>query len=361
MTELQCIRVDHIRGFTVRKAFTLIFLFVCWGRPNCSTSSRGMPPCSLSAPFHFSKKLATPCESAQVVSAEIDASIKFMQLKLRGGNNAKYEEHVPETLATLHPDAAELAIHCQSEDFGGKPNAAVEDDEMHGQDIKVDENPDGEGDMRVDVNQRDQPADIWATIPPQQDAEDVAVPPGMLPQGEEGGERQVLQEVDVGEEVGVDVKLGNTWHGSDIAIEKVPEIAIEGGEEGQTQREEMAANNPTPGGEGRGRGGEARVRQGERCTVIISGLPEDCRPREVYNLVRFFSGFRFLTILAPRKHRSVSSFVTFRTRQDAHAAIQRLHQTAFDPGADGRGSFYLRLEMAVLNLLVLPLVTGTKV
>jgi hypothetical protein len=261
---------------------------------------------------------------------------------LRGGNNAKYEEHVPETLATLHPDAAELANHSQSEDFGGQPNAAVEDDEMHGQDIKVDENP------------------VVSTIAPQQDAEDFAVPPEMLLQGEEGGERQVLQEVDV--EVGVDVKLGKTWHRSDIAIENVPEIAIEGGrEEGQTQREEMAANSPTPGGEGSGRLGEARVRQGERCTVIISGLPEDCRPREVYNLVRFFPGFRFLTILAPRKHRSVSSFVTFRTRQDANAAIQRLHQTAFDPGSDGSGSFYLRLEMAVLDLLFLPLVTGTKV
>jgi hypothetical protein len=53
------------------------------------------------------------------------------------------------------------------------------------------------------------------------------------------------------------------------------------------------------------------------CTIRISNLPDDCKPREVYCLVRFLQGFRFLTLFRPPRHRSMSAFVTFRTPGDA--------------------------------------------
>jgi hypothetical protein len=53
------------------------------------------------------------------------------------------------------------------------------------------------------------------------------------------------------------------------------------------------------------------------CTIRISNLPDDCKPREVYAMVRFFQGFRFLTLFRPPRHRSMSAFVTFQTPGDA--------------------------------------------
>ena len=74
------------------------------------------------------------------------------------------------------------------------------------------------------------------------------------------------------------------------------------------------------------------------CTIMVSNLPQDCKAREVYSLVRFFEGFRFSTLFQPPRHRSMSAFVTFRTPEAASGMRTRCMRTEQRARTRGLGS-----------------------
>lgn len=97
----------------------------------------------------------------------------------------------------------------------------------------------------------------------------------------------------------------------------------------------------------------AHERQRERmhvdgtiCTIVVQGLPEDCKAREVYAMARFFEGFKFSTLFKPGNKRHMNAFVTFRSSSAAQQAMERLQGIVFDPRADGRNGHVLTVAMA---------------
>lgn len=86
-------------------------------------------------------------------------------------------------------------------------------------------------------------------------------------------------------------------------------------------------------------------------TLFVSGLPLDCKPRELYLLFRAYSGYENSLLKVTNKNGKVSppvGFVTFSTRQDADDACRKLQGVRFDPD----GTHMIRLELARSNTKV---------
>ncbi|KAJ3709026.1 hypothetical protein LUZ61_012731 [Rhynchospora tenuis] len=71
--------------------------------------------------------------------------------------------------------------------------------------------------------------------------------------------------------------------------------------------------------------------QGKICTLFVAGLPDDVKPREIYNLFSCRSGFESCLLEFTGKGNQAVAFVTFYTHQDAVAAMTTLNGAIFDP------------------------------
>ncbi|EKX54136.1 hypothetical protein GUITHDRAFT_100384 [Guillardia theta CCMP2712] len=76
---------------------------------------------------------------------------------------------------------------------------------------------------------------------------------------------------------------------------------------------------------------------GPPCSLFLSGIPYDCRAREIYNMFRLFPGFRYSTL--HRNGKILVAFVTFETPDQAINAGRQVNGTRFDP--------YVRLSLRV--------------
>lgn len=90
----------------------------------------------------------------------------------------------------------------------------------------------------------------------------------------------------------------------------------------------------------------------EVCTLFVSGLPMDTKPRELYLLFRSYEGYEGSLLKVTSKNGKTASpvgFVTFSTRAGAEAAKQDLQQgVRFDPDLPQT----IRLEFAKSNTKV---------
>ncbi|GAQ77624.1 RNA binding protein [Klebsormidium nitens] len=84
-------------------------------------------------------------------------------------------------------------------------------------------------------------------------------------------------------------------------------------------------------------------------TLFVSGLPEDVRERELYNLMRTFEGYEGSQIKRAAKSSKPVGFATFRTQAQALAVRESLNDTLFDPDIDAR----LQIDLAKQNSKVL--------
>ncbi|KAI6178411.1 hypothetical protein M3Y98_00497800 [Aphelenchoides besseyi] len=90
---------------------------------------------------------------------------------------------------------------------------------------------------------------------------------------------------------------------------------------------------------------------GQVRTLFVSGLPLDCKPRELYLLFRAYNGYESSLLKVTNKNGKVASpvgFVTFATRQDADEACRKLQGVRFDPESQQT----IRLELARSNTKV---------
>ncbi|KAJ4748918.1 RNA-binding protein with multiple splicing [Rhynchospora pubera] len=71
--------------------------------------------------------------------------------------------------------------------------------------------------------------------------------------------------------------------------------------------------------------------QGKICTLFVAGLPDDVKPREIYNLFSCRSGFESCLLEFTGKGNQAVAFVTFYTHQAALAAMTTLNGAIFDP------------------------------
>ncbi|CAD5210336.1 unnamed protein product [Bursaphelenchus xylophilus] len=86
-------------------------------------------------------------------------------------------------------------------------------------------------------------------------------------------------------------------------------------------------------------------------TLFVSGLPLDCKPRELYLLFRAYNGYENSLLKVTNKNGKISApvgFVTFSTRQDADDACRKLQGVRFDPDCTST----IRLELARSNTKV---------
>ncbi|CAD5207108.1 unnamed protein product [Bursaphelenchus okinawaensis] len=86
-------------------------------------------------------------------------------------------------------------------------------------------------------------------------------------------------------------------------------------------------------------------------TLFVSGLPVDCKPRELYLLFRAYNGYENSLLKVTNKNGKIGApvgFVTFATRQDADDACKKLQNVRFDPDTNT----VIRLELAKSNTKV---------
>ena len=108
---------------------------------------------------------------------------------------------------------------------------------------------------------------------------------------EEGGEKKdelKEQRREEGDE-------GRDGQGEDVGQEQHDEQEEEAAED---QSEEEGASDDSVEGSGDGEEGDEADTSPSK-TLFLTGLPGDCRPRELYNLFRFSPGFVFTTVCIP--------------------------------------------------------------
>ncbi|XP_023517686.1 uncharacterized protein LOC111781367 [Cucurbita pepo subsp. pepo] len=68
-------------------------------------------------------------------------------------------------------------------------------------------------------------------------------------------------------------------------------------------------------------------------TLFIAGLPEDVKPREIYNLFREFPGYESSHLRSPSQTTQPFAFAVFSDQQSAIGAMHAVNDTACSPGA----------------------------
>lgn len=65
-------------------------------------------------------------------------------------------------------------------------------------------------------------------------------------------------------------------------------------------------------------------------TLFIAGLPEDVKPREIYNLFREFPGYESSHLRSPNNSSQAFAFAVFSNQQSAIMALHALNGMIFD-------------------------------
>ncbi|KNA03591.1 hypothetical protein SOVF_207650 isoform C, partial [Spinacia oleracea] len=65
-------------------------------------------------------------------------------------------------------------------------------------------------------------------------------------------------------------------------------------------------------------------------TLFVAGLPEDVKPRELYNLFRDFPGYLSSNLRSPSNNSQPFAFVVFADQQSAVTAMHEIHGMVFD-------------------------------
>ncbi|KAI5439339.1 hypothetical protein KIW84_024930 [Lathyrus oleraceus] len=65
-------------------------------------------------------------------------------------------------------------------------------------------------------------------------------------------------------------------------------------------------------------------------TLFIAGLPEDVKPREIYNLFREFPGYESSHLRSPNNSSQAFAFAVFSNQQSAIMALHALNGMVFD-------------------------------
>eukprot|EP00249_Psilotum_nudum_P013126 c24166_g1_i1 orf=210-596(+) len=91
-----------------------------------------------------------------------------------------------------------------------------------------------------------------------------------------------------------------------------------------------------------GQGDEAKE---EVRTLFISGLPDDVKEREIYNLFQTFPGYEFCQLKYTGRGYQIVAFVVFSDQASALAAKEAVNGLKFDP----QSSATLNIELARAN------------